>query len=329
MNQIIPIEKASATPAPIAFVQPNCTFGEVLAIVSGIEGLTPGVRQNLQGAVIRCANLMSSASLRAAVDIPSIAKRLEKLSPARLGFKNRGSLAAFKSHLRRALRLAGYTITPARHSTPLSPTWSALQKQIDNLSIRRQLSRFMHVASEQGWLPSAINDTHISRFRQLLSSTCLKSKVDKTVRNTFKAWNVAVATIQGWPGRHLSVRGVPNWRYALPWSTFPVSYRQDVDLFLRRSEDDWLEGDDREQLHPHTQANYSEALRRGASILVELGVDPNTIKTLGDVVSPTRAKRILELWPSGQIAGEGVTLGIWRSYSTWLPETTLACVNRI
>jgi hypothetical protein len=112
-----------------AIQQPNYTFAQVLKIVDDTDGLTPWVRQNLQGAVIRCAKLMSSV-----VNVPSVAKRLEKLSPARLGFKNRNSLAVFKSHLRRALRLAGYTITPARHTTPLSLDWATLQARLDTLA---------------------------------------------------------------------------------------------------------------------------------------------------------------------------------------------------
>ena len=292
-NQITSIEKTSANPAPVAFVQPKCTFGEVLTIISCVDGLTPGVRQNLQGAVSRCANLMSSAGLRGMVEVPSITNRLEKLSPARLGFKNRGSLAAFKSHLRRALRIVGFTITPARHTTPLAADWTALQARINDARLRRQLSRFMHVASEQGWLPSEINDTHVMRFRQLLSSTCLKGKVDKTVRNTVRSWNAAVGDIEGWPGCHLAGYS-SDWRYIRPWKTFPVSYRQDVDLFVSRSADDWLEESDcREPLHPHTRANYSDALRRAASILVSLGAEPNLIKTLADVVQPNHVKRVL------------------------------------
>jgi integrase len=278
-----------------AFAQPTCTFAQVLEIIEGIDGLTPGVRQNLRGAVIRCAKLMSSAGLRAVVDIPSIAKRLEKLSPARLGFKNKNSLAAFKSHLRRALRLAGYTITPARHTTPLSPDWAALRTRLDDLHLRRQLSRFMHVASEQGWPPSEINDTHVLRFRQLLTSTCLKSKVDKTVRGTFKAWNAAVDTIEGWPSLRLEAGHSSDWSYVRPWNEFPATFRKDVESFVNRGDDeDWLYSDTRrDQLRPRTRLNYSGALRRAASILVVLGCDPSSIKTLHDVAYPQQAERIL------------------------------------
>jgi integrase len=152
----------------------------------------------------------------------------------------------------------------------------------------------MHVASEQGWPPSEINDTHVLRFRQLLTSTCLKSKVDKTVRGTFKAWNAAADEIEGWPGRRLEVGGSPEWIYIRPWNTFPISYRQDVDVFVSRAEDDWLYRDDgREPLRPTTRANYSEALRRAASVLVLLGTHPNSIRTLDDVAHPNQASRIL------------------------------------
>ena len=59
--------ETGAAATPVSFTQPHYTFEQVLKIVEGIDGLTPGVSQNLQGAVMRCAKIMSSAGLRAVV----------------------------------------------------------------------------------------------------------------------------------------------------------------------------------------------------------------------------------------------------------------------
>jgi integrase len=108
-----------------------------------------------------------------------------------------------------------------------------------------------------------------------------------------------VELVPGWPPQSLGAEYHSDRTYALEWSAFQTSYPEDVGAFVRRStavesEADWLDAeDDRRPLRPRTQSNYSEALRRAASILVKLGVDPNSIRLIRDVVEPSRVKRIL------------------------------------
>src|SRR5689334_14108586 len=87
-------------------------FADVLGAVDEAPGLKRGVRQNIRNAVIRTADLMSPLLLNGPVDIPAIAKKLEKLVPVQLGFRHPGSMPAYKSNLRRALKLAGAKVMP-------------------------------------------------------------------------------------------------------------------------------------------------------------------------------------------------------------------------
>ncbi len=205
MKQSTSIKKKSATTAPAAFVQPHCTFGHVLTIVSSVEGLTPGVRQNLEGAVIRCAKLMSSAGLRAVVNVPSIAKRLEKLSPARLGFKNKGSLAAFKSHLRRALAARWLHDNPR---PPYNPVVRGLDgpSSADQRSSPTAAALSLHARGFRARLAPVRDQRHAC---DAISATPVVNMPEKQSRQDSSkygaAWNAAVATIKGWPGRHLEV----------------------------------------------------------------------------------------------------------------------------
>jgi hypothetical protein len=130
-------------------------FMDVLKAVDDAADVTHRVRQNLRTAVNRTANLMSPLGLHGPVLISEIGEKLDKLAPAQLGFRTDGSLSAYKSNLRRALGLAGLTVMPGRHVTPLSAEWQALLDSISltHKPIRIRLSRFAHVACGLGWKP--------------------------------------------------------------------------------------------------------------------------------------------------------------------------------
>jgi len=150
----------------------------------------------------------------------------------------------------------------------------------------------MHVASEQRWSPVEITEDHIQEFRLLLGETSLKSKADKVVRNTVREWNRSVEKIKGWPSRYLIASKERN--YILAWSTFPPSYRDEVEAFVGRAEIDWLEPSPGQPLRSRTKANYGDALRRAGSILVKLGTPLDSISSLREVVAPVRVRSVLE-----------------------------------
>ncbi|MEO3470396.1 hypothetical protein AAFN86_00915 [Roseomonas sp. CAU 1739] len=103
------------------------TYGQVKDAVLAAPDLTPKVALNLLRAVDIAIVLMGRASVNGAVDIPSLQRRLEKTTPAMLGFQNATSYSAFQSNLRRALRIASVAVMPGKSRTPLGPAWRALR----------------------------------------------------------------------------------------------------------------------------------------------------------------------------------------------------------
>jgi integrase len=276
------------------------TYEQVIAAVRAAPDLSAGVRANIIAALSRVAELLAPvAKTSARVDISVAAKRIEKLSPARLGFKNKNSLAALRSNFWRGLAIAGFTVLPGRHVNELSPPWRALLKLLSEDG-QRALSRFAHVASGEGWEPADIETAHLERFRGLISTTCGPTKVKKVLRNTVRTWNAAVGNVPGWPAARLDAGHRPDWYYSLPWSAFPPSLREDVMAYLDRGEADpdrFLDFDpdapDLKPLRPVTRRAYEADFRRAASILVNVDIKPEEIGSLRDLVKPERARLVL------------------------------------
>ncbi|EKM99099.1 tyrosine-type recombinase/integrase [Acidocella sp. MX-AZ02] len=309
------VSNATITPAidaPVLNPSPATRFSDVLIAVQNAPGLTPKVRENLRGAVTKAASLVSAQGLHGPVDIEKLRRKFERLTPALLGMKTDNAMAAFKSNLRRALRLAGHDIMPGRHVTPLSPDWTALMAKLGGAPIAIKLSRFAHVASAKGWAPDEITQAHLTRFGAILRETNLGSKADKLVRGTVAAWAHGRRHCPDWPGIDLGAPLAETRFYALPWSSFPAGFAEDVESWLARPEAE-LEhllaaisktgslpvpaspkGRNNGTLRARTISNYRDALRRAASILVRTGhCDAAHITSLTTVVGVAELQCVL------------------------------------
>jgi hypothetical protein len=260
-----------------------------------ISGLTRGVRRNLINDLSRCAAAISTQGLEAQVDVTAVAEWIGRMSPAQLNFKHPGSFSAFRSNLWRALKLTGHSVPPGRYApADLSEPWAALQAKIEDPVMRDKLCRFMHVASGLGWSPFEITEAQLDEFRSVLAATCLKSKARQTFRKTVLAWNFAVETVPGWPCRRLDGGVRRDSGYILTWSDLPSSYPRSVEAFISGFDFDSLGPIPGGGLRPRTKANYRNGLLRAASILVRLGVAPESITSLCMVIEPENVRRILE-----------------------------------
>ena len=283
-------------------VNPPITFASVLQAVEGAPDLTDGTRSNMKAAVLRCCQLAGHQGLSAVLDLQLIANKLEKLTPAKLGFTNPNSLSAFQSNLRRALRLAGVTVMPGRHQAPLLSTWCVLAERARAHAdpfLWTAMSRFIHYLSAQSIGPTEVDPQIFERFSNAIRTTCLNSKAQKVTRNTARAWNRATTEVQTWPQVTLTYVRRKSDVPLLPWSAFPPTLEDDVRRFLDRDED-WLSAEnflsDTQScpLRPATLANYRDGLRRVASILVALGTAPADITSLAKLVPPEQVKRVLK-----------------------------------
>nr|WP_295738839.1 site-specific integrase [uncultured Acidocella sp.] len=305
VSDIAPAQKIGRQVPNLA---PAAHFTGVLAAIECAPDLSPKIRENLRGAVKKAANLVSAQGLNGKVDIPKLQRKFEQLTPAILGMRTDNALAAFKSNLRRALRLAGHDIMPGRHVTPLSAGWTKLMAMLNGGPMAIKLSRFAHVASQQGWEPEDITQAHLERFAAILRQTNLGSKAEKIVRGTVAAWAHGRRNCPHWPGNDLGLPPAETRFYALPWAAFPASFAEDVENWLARPSSDLqhllasiaetgavpappsLKGRNNGTLRACTERNYRDALRRAASILVTTGY-----RHVGDISGLSAVVGVAEL----------------------------------
>lgn len=281
-----------ATPHRIGDTQAAITYSDAIAATERSEGLTRGVRQNIIAALRRTASWHGAQGVHAVIDVAVLSRKLDKITAAKLGFVSQASLAAFRSNLRRGLRLAGLRVMPGSHRTPPEGEWGALTDRLKSIDpfLHAALSRFVHIASQQGWQASEVGPGHFERFSVLLETECVKSKVKSTLRKTRSAWDRARTLVPGWPQQVLAEpRSNPRF-YARPWSDFPPTLEVDARRFVGR-DDDFLSDDLLLPIRERTRVNYLDALRRTATLAVLAGAaEPGELHDLSDLIRIDRAK---------------------------------------
>ena len=156
------------------------------------------------------------------------------------------------------------------------------------------LSRLARFASANGIDPGEIDDTVIERFIAAVREGSLHRKPNDLHRSVALIWN-EVATQ---PGLNLQPVTVPSFRppaKRIDWTLLPKSFRSDVEKYLN-----WCGGSDpfdadarTRALAPRTLRLRRDQIHAAVSALVESGVKPAAITSLGDLVSPDAFKRIL------------------------------------
>ena len=218
-----------------------------------------------------------------------INKRLKAFKPMQAGF----STARWRNLLclsRAALAHVGLVHMPGRHREPLSPPWEALFRQLPPHRGRFALTRFSHYCTAQGIAPDSVDDAALDGFRTALTEQSLSKNPREVHRVACLEWNKAAASVPAWPRRRV---GVPNYRrdYALPWASFPVSLKADIDAYLSRmAGEDLLAIGEFRALRPASLQTRATQLHAFASALVLQGRDPQSLRTLADMVHGDAAR---------------------------------------
>ena len=103
-------------------------------------------------------------------------------------------------------------------------------------------------------------------------------------------------SIEGWPATRLTV---PNRKrdYALPASAYPPSFGADVAAYLdHQARGDLFGGSGRGPASPITLRDFRFRLFQMAAALVKSGRDPQTIRSLADLVQPEALKTALSFF---------------------------------
>ena len=285
------MSKKPKTKTPTEGAAPQ-TLATVLAALEGNEGLSETRKRDLRSAVKRVAVLLANDPARIILDLSQISVRLAAISPVAVGMTAK-RFANIRSDFVAGVKASGLIPEKGRAKT-LSSTWAQL---FANLSTRRAhlgLSRFARYASARGLDPHAINDTTVSDFIAAVREQSLHRKPNHLHRQVTQIWNEAARD----PALGLQLVQVASFRprtKRVDWDTLTPAFRQELDRYLS-----WCSGLDPfatdarvRPLAPRSLKLRRDQVHAAISALVKSGIDPDTILSLADLVTPDRFKGIL------------------------------------
>jgi integrase len=251
--------------------------------IAADDSITLKRRQDISSAVRAMAKVINKPLAECPADPGFLAARLNGFSPASADL-TAPRWANIQSLVRYALKQAGLLKVPGRYREPLTPAWAILFAEVGDRRIIRGLSRLAHYCGVKGVDPISLDDAQMQNFLVDLSQGALVNGPREIHRMSCRLWNQASSSIATWPKTVLTV---PDYRkhYALSWESFPTTLKADVDAYLDRlAGHDVLAERYFRPLRPVSVANRLKLLRAYVSALVQCGHDPQSLKTLADVV---------------------------------------------
>jgi integrase len=293
----MPLDPMSRKPAQLTL---PATLEDVRQYLLSDETVDAKRQRELASGLSTVGKALDKPLTEIPADPAALQRQLEKITAAMVGV-SKGRWRNARSYCRSALQLAGITHMPGRYDIPLSDEWAALLKGMGQ-GVRLGLSRFGRYASLHGVLPSQVDDAVMDRFESDLAAGMIKGP--RRIRGTAcRVWNAAAAMDSSWPKQRLTV---PDRRrtYILPWSVFPASLKVDLDAYMDRlSGKDILAELGFRPLKPGSIKTRRRQLHEYISALVRRGRDPQTLRSLADLVPVETVKEGLRFYldrPQGQ-----------------------------
>lgn len=235
----------------------------------------------------------------APIDVPADARnirdRLDRLSPAMLGFRSEAPFNNLRSILRRVLRLMGKTALRRARNEPLSPNWSTLYQRLKTRTAKAGMGAFVSFCSAQGHEPADVDNLHIERFAHFLEEGSLHGAWRKCVGSTVREWNKAAQAVDGWPSTELHTPWGKREVITRPMEALPAAYQKSAEDYLHYLENPPVDDDfaPLRGLRPETINSKRAALRYMASVLLRAGMPAEQLTSIDDLVTSTALDCIL------------------------------------
>jgi integrase len=196
-----------------------------------------------------------------------------------------------------ALRDCGLDPIPGRDTGGRSDAWTTAMQALPTQALRYGLSTFASYCTRLRIDPDTVTPATFDSFYDALSRKSLWRNPTASHRSAVRNWNRAVATAPGWSQVVIPIDQHPRY-YSLEWSSFPVSYVEDIEACLSRcsvgSAQDELDDDYFKPSAPSTIELRRRQLRQLSSALVHIGFPLDQLTTLSVLVEPENAKRALK-----------------------------------
>ena len=271
----------------------QASLADVHAALEKNTCLSPTRRRDLQSATRRVARLLGEELAQVRLDLPAISRRLAARMPAADGLTEK-SFANLKSDFLAAVRAGGPKPLHAATKTPLSASWRKLMSELASKRMHIGLSRLARWCSGKGIEPVEVSDAVLEDFIVAVRQGTLHRKPNGLHRTVAQIWNEAAKQTRLGLQEVLvpSFRG-PGKRFDR--SLLPRSFRDDLESYSS-----WCSGGDlfaadarSRALAPQTVKLQQNHVHAAVTALVESGISPKAITSLGDLVTIENFKRIL------------------------------------
>jgi hypothetical protein len=206
------------------------------------------------------------------------------------------TLANHKSNTKRALLWLVREKDVPEHGAPLSAAWNALWRETGNTRARYRLSSLIRYCSASSLAPADIDEAVVDRLMDYRRQCGMRA--DGAFRRSMaRAWNSNIGVVRGWPARRL-VEPPAKKQVEIDWESFPEGLRRDIDGYLesltriRRSPTGL-------RIRPLRQVTISTRraeLIAAARMAVKSGVPVDALKSLGALLAPEVAEKILDAY---------------------------------
>lgn len=247
-------------------------------------------KSDVASALNSVAKILSARPADIHADPAALRRRLDHVAPAAHGL-SLGRWRNIRSLVGKALSLVG-PLMPSRIVAPLLPAWESLLAGLSR-NRRDRLAALARSLSTKGIGPGDLTIADLEAYRDAILNDRLRGSPEKTWESIAWTWNACCREVVGWPDIDLP-RQSRKKVYILPWSVFPASLKQEVDLFLRRqSGTDLSEDGPPRPLRDTSLKTREYQLRVTASLLVECGDTPGSVESLADLLTVDNYKRLL------------------------------------
>lgn len=297
------------------------TLADVQTFIETNSSLSATRRRDLRSSIKIVSRVLDREPSR----IPALPSRLREefaiVHPAahRISIK---TWANIRSNVLSAIELSGVAkiVRTSRHT--ITPEWHLVKQLLPTTRMRHGLSRFIRYASAHGITPAEVDDAVLESFKDDLNAHSLVRKPQAVHRITAYLWNLAAATVPGFPGRKVTLPDYRRKPARVDLASLPISFTQDLDRYLA-----WCRVSD--VFDPEARVRPLSAttlhLRRqqiisAVTAAVAAGIAPSRFLSLKDLLEPSIFKEILRRRHT--IAG-----GKPNAYTVGLAKTLVAIVR--
>ena len=259
------------------------TLSEVEAAISVMD--LPGTSlRDMLSALRKVAQVLGRSLSEIPADPARLNPRLQQVSPSAQGISKQ-RWANCKSLVLKAIGLVR-PVMPSRRLTPMLPEWQVIADRIYKEAARYRLGPVFRFLSDEGIGPDVVSENDLIRYRDRLLAESFRGDPQRKWDSLLWEWNKCGREIAGFPKLEL-VREGRRIRKTNGWDVFPQTLFEDNELWLGRlTRSDLLSEGPLRAVTPATKRTRQYQILYFANALVRAGVDPLSLKSLSDLVSP-------------------------------------------